>query len=390
MSAKMSTYKRRDGTSAEHGHKFEMDLTVLTYVRCLKLFRAGKLKSFMIANNMDCVGAFDDVVCRIEYDDKGSLHTKLIFIQAKHKEKPSKIAKSDVSFTTPKMKRKTEGAVLIGNKPINEYIISYLQTRKIFKEEEDCETFTVDEKYRIDQFKEQFKIYMNQERQGFRTPLMMAADNGHTNIVKILLHHGASLHKQDVLGMNALMSASCGSHIETVKYLIEQGAHINEQGIEKKTVLSDACINIDKYVDGVGYIRYLVEQAGADYGADIKAVNSDGKSVAMIAAENSQVETVKYLFELGVDILNEADANGDTCFTLCSGAENTTVLKYFIEEHKPNLDYRNNEEPVEEEVEEFINLIKLLVQIGADINLKNKDGVTPAMIAQNHENPKVS
>ncbi|KAF4526054.1 hypothetical protein B566_EDAN000848 [Ephemera danica] len=310
-----------------------------------------------------------------------------------------------------------------------------------------------------------------------RTPLINAAEEGHTKIVKLLHDHGASIHKK-VFGesADALFFAASAGHIETddgcIRYLVEQaGADVNLRNERGKTALMFTI----KKRDNIDILKYLIQ-----HGADITALDLKEKNAAMYAAMYGQLKTLKFLIELGVDVVNKVDASGDTCFTLCSGAENSSVLQYFIEEHNPNLDYQNYEgetalfravlrgrfdnvkllithnasvnicnnkgdtalpAAVYKQVNhsylpsswqektfhgivsylvqhgadinqqnhlgssvlhsmlhivpeydgelDFIVLINLLVELGADIDLKNNEGVTPAMMAQEHENPAV-
>ncbi|KAF4526055.1 hypothetical protein B566_EDAN000849 [Ephemera danica] len=137
MASNAKNYKRRAGTSGDHGHKFESDVVCLAYARCLKKYKINKLKSFKIANNMDHVGAFDDIVLRIEYEKNGSSNTELIFIQTKHKENPIKHTFLDTTLLPQWKKRMNEKSA-----PIYEYIKSFLQIRQIFDESKNFEDLT--------------------------------------------------------------------------------------------------------------------------------------------------------------------------------------------------------------------------------------------------------
>ncbi|KAF4530390.1 hypothetical protein B566_EDAN018509, partial [Ephemera danica] len=90
------TFERNLGSDGSHGINFEWETTLLTYLRCEKLHQDWKknndtgVKSFFVANNVKGVGAFDDVVVRVECVEEGEVRTKLLFCQCKHVEGATK------------------------------------------------------------------------------------------------------------------------------------------------------------------------------------------------------------------------------------------------------------------------------------------------------------
>lgn len=58
-------------------------------------------------------------------------------------------------------------------------------------------------------------------------PLHYAAYNGHFEIVKLLVEHGAKVNAQDESGQTALHVAAQNGHAEIVNYLLSKGAEIN-------------------------------------------------------------------------------------------------------------------------------------------------------------------
>jgi hypothetical protein len=66
-----------------------------------------------------------------------------------------------------------------------------------------------------------------------RTPLMLAAQLGHLNIVKELLKRGAHVHARDGYGQTALMSALYGNHPNVVRELLVRGAKPGHRSFEQ-------------------------------------------------------------------------------------------------------------------------------------------------------------
>ncbi len=58
----------------------------------------------------------------------------------------------------------------------------------------------------------------------YMTPLMFAAQNGHTEICALLLENGANIEAVDDVGRTALVIAAWWCHLEICKLLIEKGA----------------------------------------------------------------------------------------------------------------------------------------------------------------------
>lgn len=62
---------------------------------------------------------------------------------------------------------------------------------------------------------------------GGETPLMWAANRGHTAAIERLLKAKASVNARDQHGFTALMEASQGDHVGTIKVLIAARADVN-------------------------------------------------------------------------------------------------------------------------------------------------------------------
>ena len=70
-----------------------------------------------------------------------------------------------------------------------------------------------------------------------QTPLIIAAFNGCTDIVRMLLDAGANIEHKNDQGENALISAVQEGHIDTVKLLLDAGADVNQSNTDGETAL---------------------------------------------------------------------------------------------------------------------------------------------------------
>jgi ankyrin repeat protein len=64
----------------------------------------------------------------------------------------------------------------------------------------------------------------------YSNALIVAAEPGHCEIVKMLLDKGADVNAQGGLYCNALQAASAEGHDEIIKLLLDRGADVNAQG----------------------------------------------------------------------------------------------------------------------------------------------------------------
>ena len=131
-----------------------------------------------------------------------------------------------------------------------------------------------------------------EDRDGW-TALMKAAENGHADIVALLLAQGASVNNQDSTGgWSALMKSSERGHLEVVRMLLDAGALIDQRDWGGFTALMKSA-----WMNHIAVMRLLL-----DHEADIDAQDTlFGVTALMVACVYGRAPLVELLLERGAD-----------------------------------------------------------------------------------------
>lgn len=173
------------------------------------------------------------------------------------------------------------------------------------------------------------------------TPLMMAAASN-PQAVASLLNSGADPNIQNKSGDTALMYAITAKDLEALQLLINASADINIENKKGFTPLFQAAVSNPKTID-------LLIKAGADP----NKANFYGKFPLFEAGKAHSLEGVKKLLEFGAN----ANASNRTL-----PGKSQTALEVAIVGNKPEI-------------------VKALLDAGADPNAKNYNNTTALMLA---------
>jgi ankyrin repeat protein len=176
--------------------------------------------------------------------------------------------------------------------------------------------------------------------------LIGLAEKGDTENVLKLLEEGANINATDGLGRTAVMAATYNNKVDTVKALIQNGADINIRDNNLENVLLHA---------GAKGLLEIVKLA-IDAGADTKLTNRFGGTALIPASERGHVEVVK-------ELLTHSDIDVNHINNLhWTALIEAVILGDGGDKHQ--------------------KIVQLLVDHGADVNIGDRDGITPLKHAQ--------
>lgn len=151
------------------------------------------------------------------------------------------------------------------------------------------------------------------------TPLMLAAFNGHDEILSLLIKHKANLFASDLLGNTALHWAADAGQTSSAKLLIENRATVDAGNNAGCTPLSLAAAKRH-----LGVVLMLI-----DSGAKPNAAARDGSTALHKATAAGYTEITRALLHHGADA-SLKNLAGETPLTLAAKNDHHAVLKILM------------------------------------------------------------
>ncbi|XP_074596331.1 uncharacterized protein LOC141851486 [Brevipalpus obovatus] len=134
------------------------------------------------------------------------------------------------------------------------------------------------------------KIDLDQKDSSHHTPLSLAAAQGHSQVVDLLLEKGAKINSEKKRN-SPLHLAALNNHLETVKLLINKGADISAKNNEKDTPLHIAVL-----LGHVDVARHLISK-----GADVNRKGNRDLTPLHHAVKSDHIILVSLLLANGAD-----------------------------------------------------------------------------------------
>lgn len=181
-----------------------------------------------------------------------------------------------------------------------------------------------------------------------KTALMLAAQQGRIDLIRTLLDAGATINLTNTRGGTALMYAAVVGDPATVQLLLGRGASINTQSSNGWTALMIAAVK------GYDELVTLLLARGAD--ANLRDIY--GWTPLMRAAYENRLTVTRALLASNKANVNAANDNGATALHLAAQRGH-------------------------------LHIAQMLIDGGADLETKDLQGRTPAMLARDQGHASV-
>jgi len=197
------------------------------------------------------------------------------------------------------------------------------------------------------------------------TALMIATKNNDVRMVNLLVANGAKVNIKDNQEMSALVIACINGFVVLVKYLIDSGGDINV-----RTKFGENMLHLS-YQLAIGNERYIMERYDKIY-FNMKGVRPSRGCFEYM---------VNYLLVHKIDI-TVRDVNLISTVDYAVVNNRVSDAKYFLNNGaNPNCQFNELDLLKYSILKNWLNMVRLLINSGADIERKDKNSNTPLSCA---------
>ena len=217
------------------------------------------------------------------------------------------------------------------------------------------------------------------------TPLMFAIiEDVHNDIVIAIINKGVNVNLQNNDGDTALMIACANGNVQIVNTLIKAGANVDLPNKYEETAIIHACKNENVNLE---IVKALIEKV-----ANVDVQDNDGYTSLMYASMDGNVELVTAFIKAHADV-NLQNNDGKTALDIArdnnytqivdilTNADNTIVPDSNIEVQ----DEERNTALIRACLDDDINEVNRLIEVGVDLDLQDDFGDTALIVACNKD-----
>ena len=226
-----------------------------------------------------------------------------------------------------------------------------------------------------------------------KKPFILAAEFCNVDVLRLMVNKGVDIRCLDFqprpgvmgMGMTAQFSAAKANKLDNLKYLESLGLSCTDRSRDDYQSIS--VLSIAAQHGSYECARYAIE-----HGADPYEKHRSGATIMYRAAQSGNMQLIKYLDSLGVDMHAVATGYGMNVLCMAAHSKNNEAIRYFLNRGvNPNEDLqRGGLRPThlivscaDEET------VRLLIEKKADFHAKNNQGKTPLDYARGYGNSAV-
>lgn len=193
------------------------------------------------------------------------------------------------------------------------------------------------------------------------TKLHIAIKNQDINMIKKLIEQGADINIRAEYNYTPIQYACLSNNYEAVKILLENNANI----------LNEELLHIVCVLGNQRLLKLLIE-----YGCNVNELDKYGRTPAYWAVQEDNLTCLKILYEQGANFSIKGE-NEETLLYFATGEKNIVIVQYLL-----NIGMKNDINDIN--FPPLIlatnyndkDMVKLLLDNGANINLKDNFGNT--------------
>ncbi len=229
----------------------------------------------------------------------------------------------------------------------------------------------------------QKSVDINAQNKDNLTALILAAQNAHIEAVDFLLANGANKDISNNEGFAILQSCAKRGETEIVRQLCK---------ILDVKQNKSACDVLTKAVSG-GHIKIV--DILLDWGVSPNCKNNDQESAISLAISSGHTDILKLLAKRGADLkqLDEDGAGLLWYITVGQNHQAQVEMAQFLLDSGLDVNYphkHNNRTPlIDAAIAKNLDLVRLYLENGADIDMQDINGYTALMFAVYHHHPKL-
>uniref|UniRef100_K7FN42 Uncharacterized protein n=1 Tax=Pelodiscus sinensis TaxID=13735 RepID=K7FN42_PELSI len=213
-----------------------------------------------------------------------------------------------------------------------------------------------------------------------KAALHLAAENGHDQIADVLLWHKAFVNAKTKLGLTPLHLSAQNGYNHLVKRLVETHlASIDAMTLTKRTPLHLAALT--------GQLDVCTSLLSMN--ADVNATDIHGQTPLHLAAENDHSEVVQFFLKHRPELVTSANVEGSTCAHLAASKGSVAVIKELLKFNKVGAttarNKTNNSTPLHlAAAGGHCEVVTVLLQTGASAVEEDGEGMTAIHLAAKH------